>query len=98
MSVYFGGCYSGHGLSEWGKPWAFDGVTGGAAAIPRKASLTGAAQAGKHCCEMGEAPFRSGHYHALYATGIILFFVTLLFNMIADYVSQRFKQVGSATL
>jgi phosphate transport system permease protein len=40
--------------------------------------------------EMGEAPFRSGHYHALFATGIVLFFLTLFFNLIADYVSNRF--------
>jgi phosphate transport system permease protein len=28
----------------------------------------------------------------------VLFFLTLFFNLIADYVSNRFKQVGSATL
>ena len=47
---------------------------------------------------MGEAPFRSGHYHALFATGIVLFFMTLAFNLIADYIAQKFKEVGSATL
>ncbi|MCX7635106.1 MAG: phosphate ABC transporter permease subunit PstC [Syntrophales bacterium] len=47
---------------------------------------------------VGEAPFGSGHYHALFATGIVLFFVTLVFNLIADYISRRFKEVGSATL
>jgi len=48
--------------------------------------------------EMGEAPFRSDHYHALFATGIVLFFLTLGFNLIADYVSNKFKETGSATL
>ncbi|KUG22044.1 phosphate transport system permease protein pstc [hydrocarbon metagenome] len=48
--------------------------------------------------EMGETPYRSAHYHALFATGMILFFLTLAFNLIADYVSHKFKQTGSATL
>ncbi len=73
-------------------------VAGGAAAIPESIFDPVRPMPASIAAEMGEAPFRSGHYHALYATGIILFLVTLLFNMIADYVSQRFKQVGSATL
>jgi phosphate transport system permease protein len=47
---------------------------------------------------MGEAPFRSEHYHALFATGIVLFLLTLAFNLIADYISNKFKEVGSGTL
>jgi phosphate transport system permease protein len=48
--------------------------------------------------EMAEAPFRGEHYYALFATAIVLFAFTLFFNLIADYVSNRFRQVGSATL
>ena len=48
--------------------------------------------------EMGEAPFRSDHYFALFATGIVLFLMTLAFNLIADYISHKYKQVGTATL
>jgi phosphate transport system permease protein len=48
--------------------------------------------------EMGEAPYRSGHYHALFATGMVLFFMTLAFNLVADYISNKFKEVGSGTL
>jgi phosphate transport system permease protein len=48
--------------------------------------------------EMGEAPFRSEHYHALFATGIVLFLLTLAFNLIADYVSHKFRETGSGTL
>jgi phosphate transport system permease protein len=47
---------------------------------------------------MGEAPYRSGHYHALFATGLVLFFITLAFNLVADYVSNKFKEEGSGTL
>ena len=48
--------------------------------------------------EMGEAAFRTDHYHALFATGVVLFFMTLLFNIIAAYISEKKKQVGAATL
>lgn len=73
-------------------------VAGGAAAVPESIFDSVRPMPASIAAEMGEAPFRSGHYHALFATGIVLFFMTLLFNMIADYISHRFKQVGSATL
>ena len=48
--------------------------------------------------EMAEAPFGSEHYHALFAVGIVLFVFTFIFNLIADYISYRFRQVGEASL
>jgi phosphate transport system permease protein len=48
--------------------------------------------------EMAEAPFRGDHYYALFATGIVLFVFTLIFNLVADHVSHRYRQVGAATL
>jgi phosphate transport system permease protein len=48
--------------------------------------------------EMAEAPFRGDHYYALFATGIVLFAFTLLFNVVADHIAHRYKQVGAATL
>ncbi|MEA1900618.1 MAG: phosphate ABC transporter permease subunit PstC, partial [Thermodesulfobacteriota bacterium] len=42
--------------------------------------------------------FRSAHYHALFATGIVLFIFTLLFNIVADHIAYKYKQVGEATL
>jgi phosphate transport system permease protein len=73
-------------------------VTGGAAAIPESIFDSVRPMPASIAAEMGEAPFRSGHYHALFATGIVLFLMTLLFNLVADYVSEKFKEVGSATL
>jgi len=73
-------------------------VAGGAAAVPESLFDPVRPMPASIAAEMGEAPYRSGHYHALYATGIVLFFVTLLFNLLADTISNRFKQVGSATL
>ncbi len=73
-------------------------VAGGAAAVPESLFDPVRPMPASIAAEMGEAPYGSCHYHALYATGIVLFFVTLLFNLIADTISNRFKQVGSATL
>lgn len=73
-------------------------VAGGAAAIPESIFDAVRPMPASIAAEMGEAPFGSNHYHALFATGVILFFLTLMFNLIADYVSHKFKEVGSATL
>jgi phosphate transport system permease protein len=73
-------------------------VAGGAAAIPESIFDSVRPMPASIAAEMGEAPFGSGHYHALFATGIVLFCLTLIFNLIADYISQKFKEVGSATL
>lgn len=73
-------------------------VAGGAAAIPESLFDSVRPMPASIAAEMGEAPFRSDHYYALFATGIVLFFMTLSFNLIADYISNKFKEVGSATL
>lgn len=48
--------------------------------------------------EMGEAPFRSEHYHALFAIGIMLFLFTFCFNLLARHIAERHKQVGTSGL
>ncbi|MDO9530386.1 MAG: phosphate ABC transporter permease subunit PstC [Syntrophales bacterium] len=73
-------------------------VAGGAAAIPESIFDSVRPMPASIVAEMGEAPFQSDHYHALFATGAALFFMTLFFNLIADYISTKFKEVGSATL
>lgn len=45
--------------------------------------------------EMGEAPVGGAHYHALFSLGIILFFITLAFNLAASMVSYRIKRRDS---
>jgi phosphate transport system permease protein len=73
-------------------------VAGGAAAIPGSIFDSVRPMPASIAAEMGEAPFRSAHYQALFAIGIVLFFLTLAFNLIADYVSHKFRQIGSGTL
>ncbi|MCE5210265.1 MAG: phosphate ABC transporter permease subunit PstC, partial [Deltaproteobacteria bacterium] len=64
-------------------------VAGGAAAIPESLFDSVRPMPASIAAEMGEAPFRSAHYQALFAIGIVLFFLTLAFNLIADYFSHK---------
>jgi phosphate transport system permease protein len=41
--------------------------------------------------EMGEAVFGSLHFHALFAMGLILFLITLCFNIIAELISRKYR-------
>ncbi|MDY6851943.1 MAG: phosphate ABC transporter permease subunit PstC [Thermodesulfobacteriota bacterium] len=73
-------------------------VAGGAAQIPSSLFDSVRPLPATIAAEMGETPFGSEHYHALFAIGITLFLVTLAFNLVAAYISHRFHQKGSATL
>jgi phosphate transport system permease protein len=73
-------------------------VAGGATLIPTSIFDPVRPMPASIAAEMAEAPFRSNHYYALFATGIVLFCFTLAFNMIADYIAHKYKQVGTATL
>ncbi|MFW5488692.1 MAG: phosphate ABC transporter permease subunit PstC [Desulfovibrio sp.] len=73
-------------------------VAGGAALIPTSIFDPVRPMPASIAAEMAEAPFRSDHYHALFAIGIVLFLFTLLFNIVADYIAEKHKQVGAATL
>jgi len=73
-------------------------VAGGAAMIPASIFDPVRPMPASIAAEMAEAPFRGDHYYALFATGIVLFAFTMAFNMVADYISNRFRQVGASTL
>ena len=73
-------------------------VAGGAALIPESLFDPVRPMPASIAAEMAEAPFRSPHYHALFAVGMVLFFLTLAFNILAAYIAEKKKQVGTATL
>jgi phosphate transport system permease protein len=73
-------------------------VAGGAAMVPSSLFDPVRPMPASIAAEMAEAPFRGDHYYALFATGIVLFVFTLLFNLVADYFAHRYSQVGAATL
>lgn len=73
-------------------------VAGGAANIPSSIFDPVRPMPASIAAEMAEAPFRGDHYHALFATGIVLFIFTFFFNLVADHISTKYRQVGQATL
>ena len=73
-------------------------VAGGAAMVPSSIFDPVRPMPASIAAEMAEAPFRGNHYYALFATGIVLFAFTLLFNVVADHIAHKYKQVGAATL
>jgi phosphate transport system permease protein len=42
--------------------------------------------------ELGEVPFNTTHYYALFAIGLILFIITFLVNMVADIVLRKYQE------
>jgi phosphate transport system permease protein len=73
-------------------------VAGGAALVPSSIFDPVRPMPASIAAEMAEAPFRGDHYHALFAIGIVLFLFTLAFNLVADHIAHKYKQVGAATL
>ena len=73
-------------------------VAGGAALIPISIFDPVRPMPASIAAEMAEAPFRGEHYYALFATGVVLFLFTFLFNLVADYIAHKYRQVGEATL
>ena len=73
-------------------------VAGGAAMIPQSIFDPVRPMPASIAAEMAEAPVGGEHYYALFATGIVLFVFTLLFNIVADFIAQRYRQVGEASL
>ena len=64
-------------------------VAGGAAKIPESIFQPVRPMTATIAAEMGEAPMGSLHYNALFAIGLVLFFVTLGFNLFADWIAHR---------
>lgn len=73
-------------------------VAGGAAMLPQSIFDPVRPMPASIAAEMAEAPVGGEHYYALFATGIVLFIFTMIFNIIADFIAQRYRQVGEASL
>jgi len=43
--------------------------------------------------ELGEVPYNTTHYYALFVIGLVLFVMTFLVNLISDIILQKYQQV-----
>ncbi|MCM8820334.1 MAG: phosphate ABC transporter permease subunit PstC [Candidatus Omnitrophica bacterium] len=66
-------------------------VTGGAAIIPKSFFQPVRPMTSTIAAEMGEAVFGGLHYNALFAIGLVLFIITLFFNILAEFISNRYR-------
>jgi len=73
-------------------------VAGGAAMMPDSIFSPVRPLPASIAAEMAEAPYHGDHYYALFATGIVLFIFTFIFNIVADHIAHKYRQVGEATL
>jgi phosphate transport system permease protein len=73
-------------------------VAGGAGMLPTSLFDPVRPMPASIAAEMAEAPFRGEHYYALFATGLVLFLFTFVFNLIAFRITEKHKMVGSSDL
>jgi phosphate transport system permease protein len=66
-------------------------VAGGAAVMPASLWDPVRPMTATIAAEMGEAVMGSAHFHALFMLGLILFVITLGFNIIAESISRRYR-------
>lgn len=67
-------------------------VAGGAALLPASLLDPVRPMPASIAAEMAEAPFQGAHYHALFAIGMVLFVITLLFNGVAQWLTHAQHQ------
>ncbi|MCG6552695.1 MAG: phosphate ABC transporter permease subunit PstC [Candidatus Magnetominusculus sp. LBB02] len=68
-------------------------AAGGAAIIPHWIFDAVRPMPAAIAAEMAEAPYRSMHYHALFAVGVLLFAFNFILSLISDFVSKRFRKI-----
>ncbi|OPZ59767.1 MAG: Phosphate transport system permease protein PstC [Deltaproteobacteria bacterium ADurb.Bin510] len=66
-------------------------VAGGAAVMPKSLWDPVRPMTATIAAEMGEAVMGSPHFHALFMLGLILFLITLGFNIVAERISRRYR-------
>ncbi len=66
-------------------------VTGNAAIITFSPVESVRTMTATVAAEMGEVPFGSDHYHALFVIGVVLLFMTFCLNMIAQKVLKKYR-------
>jgi phosphate transport system permease protein len=67
-------------------------VTGNARAFPHGFLDSVRTMTANIAIELGEVPYYTTHYYALFAIGLVLFIMTFVVNLIADIVLHKFQE------
>lgn len=68
-------------------------ATGNAQAMPHSFLDAVRTMTATIAIELGEVPFGSAHYHALFVIGFVLFVMTFLVNLVSDIILQKYQEV-----
>lgn len=69
-------------------------ATGCAAAMPSGFLDSVRTMTANIAIELGEVPYNTTHYYALFGVGLVLFIITFTVNMIADIVLHKYQRAG----
>lgn len=69
-------------------------ATGCAPAMPRSFLDPVRTMTSTIAIELGEVPYHTTHYYALFAIGLVLFIITFLVNMASDIVLHKYEKVS----
>jgi phosphate transport system permease protein len=67
-------------------------ATGNAPAFPKGFFSSIRTMTATIAIELGEVPYFTTHYYALFAIGLVLFIITFIVNLISDIVLHRFQE------
>ena len=68
-------------------------ATGCAIAMPKSFLESVQTMTSTIAIELGEVPYNTTHYYALFAIGLTLFVITFIVNMISDIILHKYQQV-----
>jgi len=71
-------------------------ATGNASLLPNGMFASVKTMTATIAIEMGEVPYQTTHYYALYAIAAVLFIMTLVANMLGEYFINRFRKYHAA--
>lgn len=67
-------------------------VTGNAPAFPKGFLSSIRTMTANIAIELGEVPYFTTHYYALFAIGLVLFVITFIVNLISDIILHKFQE------
>lgn len=68
-------------------------ATGCAIAMPKSFLDSVMTMTSTIAIELGEVPYNTTHYYALFAIGLVLFIITFVINMISDIILHKYQRV-----
>jgi len=68
-------------------------ATGCAIAMPKSFLQSVQTMTATIAIEMGEVPYNTTHYYALFGIGLVLFIITFIVNMISDIIFHKYQKV-----